>query len=161
MLDEILSKKNFFIKDKFDEIVEYEIKKTKRYNYMFCLVLFSIDDFYKIKTTYPNDVIENLFLLISKLISDRVRETDAFTKLEEDEFSILLPSTNLDEAFIAVDDIRLKISKIRHESIGEITSSFGVTVFNNSDTKETLYNRADQALFRAKENGKNRVEILD
>ncbi|NOQ88430.1 MAG: diguanylate cyclase, partial [Gammaproteobacteria bacterium] len=75
------------------------------------------------------------------------------------EFIILTPETDLNGAFIHAERLRSDIEKYQFNTAGYITSSFGVTEFNSeTDDIEKLLDRADKALYLAKENGRNRVE---
>jgi diguanylate cyclase (GGDEF)-like protein len=70
-----------------------------------------------------------------------------------------MPATNIDGAKNLCENLRAKIEKIVHPIASKITCSFGITQINESDSLDSLFKRCDEALYNAKANGRNRVEI--
>ena len=95
---------------------------------------------------------------ISNILMTNIREHDTIVRWGGEEFLILLPETDLKGASIVAEKIRIAISE---QSLTEldlkITASFGVSTLNDKDTEVTLINRTDEALYEAKETGRNKV----
>jgi len=96
---------------------------------------------------------------ITKIVSKANRSADIFARYGGEEFIILTPETDINGAMIQAERLRNAIEKYEFDKVGHITSSFGVTEFiTEKDSVETLLDRADKALYLAKEYGRNRVE---
>gem|GEM_PF-5034529 len=83
--------------------------------------------------------------------------TDTFARLGGEEFVILFPETNKDNVKIICEKLRVSIEKLLHPQAGGVTASFGVTQYEADDTLETMFKRCDDALYEAKDNGRNMV----
>jgi diguanylate cyclase (GGDEF)-like protein len=119
--------------------------------------MFDIDHFKEINDTCGHDVGDKALVTMTKRVAKCIRDTDIFARWGGEEFMILLPHTSLDDASILAERIRGRIEKDPFEKIGTVTSSFGVTQFVRQDTEEIFTKRADRALYRAKQKGRNRV----
>ena len=85
--------------------------------------------------------------------------SDVFCRVGGEEFVILMPETNLENALIITERIRSSVEGISSKEVPEkITISAGLVELNDWDNVQSFYKRADEALYKAKENGKNRVE---
>ena len=152
-----LTRLNIYNRNKATEILEYEIKQTKRYNESFCFIILDIDDFKSLNDRYGHLVGDEMLVLLANSIKERIRETDIFARWGGEEFVLLLPNTNLDEAYILAEDLRQGIQSLKHSEVESMTASFGITMFKNSDDQKRLFKRADSALYLAKENGRNTI----
>lgn len=146
-----------FNRTKFDDSLTMEINRARRYKSDLSLIMFDIDHFKEINDTYGHDVGDKALVTLANRVAKCIRDTDIFARWGGEEFMILLPHTSLDDASILAERIRGRIEKDPFEKIGTVTSSFGVTQFVHPDTEETLTKRADRALYRAKQKGRNRV----
>ena len=93
-------------------------------------------------------------------VSGGIRDTDTFARWGGEEFVILFKETDKEQAVIICEKLRKIIQEHEHEEAGRITASFGVTEYRDGDTEELIFKRCDAALYNAKANGRNRVEIL-
>lgn len=146
------------------EAVNREFFRAKRYNSMFSIVIADIDHFKKVNDTYGHGVGDKAIIHFSKLLSNSLREADLIGRIGGEEFAILLPNTHEKNALKLADRIRQKISDtpltLDDKRALTITSSFGVSQFNAVDTDESaVFARADEALYRAKESGRNRASL--
>ncbi|MCP4157735.1 MAG: diguanylate cyclase [bacterium] len=144
---------------KFHDSLTKEINRVRRYKTDLALIMFDIDHFKNVNDTYGHDVGDYVLKKLATMVKDYVRETDILARWGGEEFMILLPHTNLNNASKLAERIRAKIEGTLFETVNTITSSFGVTQFVMSDDEETFTKRLDRALYKAKEKGRNRVIV--
>ena len=144
---------------KFNETLTYELKREERYKNGLSLIICDLDRFKNINDEFGHDGGDQALIAFTRLISNAIRKSDVFARWGGEEFVILLPGTELEEAMKIASKLRLitEASMIPH--VGRITTSFGVSEFQSGDSEESLIKRADMALYKAKENGRNRVEV--
>jgi diguanylate cyclase (GGDEF)-like protein/PAS domain S-box-containing protein len=123
-------------------------------------ILLDIDDFKQINDNYGHLTGDHVLILLSNVINRRIRHDDVFVRWGGEEFLVLLPHTSKVNAMTTAEILRKEISKIDIGIDCCITSSFGVTECQDNDTKETLFERLDSALYEAKNSGKNCVKTL-
>ncbi len=145
---------------KMNEEIALEIKKARRYKKRFALIMFDIDFFKVINDTYGHDVGDNVLEELAKIVQKSIRETDSFGRWGGEEFMILARNIEEAEALKLAEKIRQKVEGHYFRDKVEITISLGVTLFSEGDNKEALLKRVDKALYKAKNNGRNRVELL-
>ncbi|MDH5378892.1 MAG: GGDEF domain-containing protein, partial [Gammaproteobacteria bacterium] len=144
----------------YNDKIRDEIARAKRYGEPLCLVVWDIDYFKKINDRYGHVAGDNALKSVAKLLSQRIRETDYIARYGGEEFVLLLPSTRIPNAVESCNQIRELVEEAKFHFQGEriaITLSAGIAEFSAGDTPESLFNRADEALYRAKEEGRNRV----
>jgi len=143
----------------FAHFLDVEIDKVKRYGSKFSIIFFDLDNFKKVNDNFGHMVGDEVLEEITKIVSKANRSADIFARYGGEEFIILTPETDISGALIQAERLRNAIENYEFDKVGHITSSFGVTEFNaEKDTVETLLDRADKALYLAKEYGRNRVE---
>ncbi len=142
----------------FDDHFAIERKRAKRYNKTLSLIMIDIDHFKKINDAYGHQVGDAVLQAFSRLLQENVRETDIISRWGGEEFIILLPATSLENAMMAAQKIQSAVNSYRFPDVGNITASFGVSnVELNSNSNRESMNQADQALYEAKKQGRNRV----
>ena len=137
--------------------IEIEITRADRKNESFSLVMFDIDNFKGVNDTYGHDVGDYVLCELSSLVLKQIRESDRFGRWGGEEFMLLLPSATKDEAIKVAQKLRKMIERYPFPNVEKVTISFGVSIFKNHDTKESLLKRVDRALYEAKESGRNCV----
>jgi len=143
----------------FAHFLDIEIDKAKRYDSTFSVIFFDLDYFKKVNDEYGHLVGDEVLEEVTEIVSKANRSADIFARYGGEEFIILTPETDLSGALIHAERLRNDIEKYKFKTINHLTSSFGVTEFiADSDTLESLLDRADKALYQAKEFGRNRVE---
>jgi len=143
----------------FAHFLDIEIDKAKRYDSTFSIIFFDLDYFKKVNDEYGHLVGDEVLEEVTEIVSQANRSADIFARYGGEEFIILTPETDLSGALIHAERLRNDIEKYKFKTINHLTSSFGVTEFiADSDTLESLLDRADKALYQAKEFGRNRVE---
>lgn len=146
---------------KFDEILDYEIEKNKRYNLGLSIIFCDIDNFKNINDTYGHDIGDEVLRTFALKLKDITRESDIVARWGGEEFTILITNTNeVGTVESLADKIRQEIANCKFDKVGKVTSSFGVTFFKENDNKNTILKRVDEALYKAKNLGKNCVEIV-
>ncbi|PLY06647.1 MAG: hypothetical protein C0625_08655 [Arcobacter sp.] len=147
-----------FNRQKFNEIFSKEIKREKRYQNSLCIITFDIDDFKNFNDDYGHMVGDEVLKVISKIVMNSVREHDSVARWGGEEFLVLLPQTQLNGAIQVAEKIRAAIEKYQDSVIpGQITASFGVTKLEKDDDEVSVLKKADEALYIAKNKGKNLV----
>lgn len=147
----------------YNERLENELARWKRYHSPLSLVVWDIDHFKNINDSYGHKAGDKVLLLIAKQLTEHSRSTDFISRFGGEEFTMLLPNTDGQSALILANQLRQIIEKTGFNASGSsvcITISCGVTEFIPNDTDETAFERADKALYEAKEQGRNRCCLL-
>ncbi|MDD5157524.1 GGDEF domain-containing protein [Sulfurimonas sp.] len=137
--------------------IKKESAEANRYFYPLSLVILDMDFFKKINDTYGHDVGDSVLIEYSKLIGANLRESDIFCRIGGEEFALILPHTDRAGAYKIADSLRIKVEA--HKKIASITMSFGVVEYKKGEDLEFTFKRADEALYEAKHNGRNRVVV--
>lgn len=150
-----------FNRQKFNEIFKKEIKREKRYNNNLSLIIFDIDNFKNFNDDFGHNVGDEVLKIISKVLLENIREHDSVARWGGEEFLVLLPQTDELGAKNVAEKIRKAIESYKRDDIPrQITASFGVTRFKEDDNETSVLKKADDALYKAKKEGKNRVEVF-
>ena len=150
-----------FNRSKFELELRNEISRVKRYiTDTFSLVFLDIDHFKSINDRFGHLEGDNALRNIAKLIEINLRSTDTLARWGGEEFVIIMPLTNIDLAKLVTEKFRKLISETDFDVIGKITCSFGISEFREDDNAQSVVLRADKAMYRAKENGRDRVEVI-
>lgn len=138
------------------------LKDFKEKGYIFSLIILDIDDFKKINDTYGHLAGDEVLKDIASVLKFYLRANTIVGRIGGEEFAILLPGVDIEKAKSIAERIR-KIIENRKVHVENIIinpkASFGITQVKEGDTLETIINRADVALYRAKSKGKNKVEV--
>lgn len=146
-----------FNRRRFLELLELSMKKAQQLNQGLCVVFFDIDHFKKINDTYGHNTGDDVLKGLASLVTSTIRSTDIFARWGGEEFLILIESTTLENASILADKLRKTIMEYEFPEVKKVTCSFGVTAYQPDESGEIFISRADSALYRAKEGGRNRV----
>lgn len=142
----------------FDELLAAEMKRSLSYNEPLSLIMFDIDKFKHINDTYGHVAGDRILVGIAEIISRNIRETDSFARYGGEEFVLVIPGIELGKALKLADKLRAVIEGHSFTEAVRVTSSFGVTQLLDSEDALSFVKRTDGALYRAKNNGRNRVE---
>ncbi|MDD2369265.1 MAG: diguanylate cyclase [Sulfuricurvum sp.] len=142
---------------KFDDIIQREISYGKRYEAQLSLIYMDIDYFKKINDTYGHDIGDTVLKEIAQIIKDVLRISDYPFRWGGEEFIIVCPSTDLKEIKILSERLRQKIAQNNFSIVDKVTVSIGITQYSDDESIDEMIKRADQALYQAKERGRNRV----
>ncbi|CAM3384298.1 GGDEF domain-containing protein [Arcobacter aquimarinus] len=142
-----------------DSILKINENLFNRYKDKFSIILVDIDDFKKVNDTYGHLVGDKVLIEISGILKKYTRQTDIVGRWGGEEFIIICPKTNLQDASKLAEKLRKKISTHQFETVGNKTASLGVSTFKENETIIELITRVDDAMYLAKSNGKNRIEV--
>lgn len=142
----------------FLDMLNREYSINARYKRPLSIIMFDIDHFKNINDTYGHDKGDAVLKDISQEIKSKLRASDNFARWGGEEFMILLPETNLDDACNVAEKLRIDIQKYDFKFPQNVTCSFGVTEFKKDESHEDIIKRVDTLLYNAKSNGRNRVE---
>ncbi len=144
----------------YDEKIKHEIMSFRRYARPTALVIADIDHFKLINDTYGHHAGDMVLQDLSKLMKKEIREIDVLARYGGEEFALILPHTLYQQAYDVAERIRQKIADKPMHYKGKsfsVTVSFGVGSLKDDDTGESYVERVDRALYRAKDQGRNRV----
>ncbi|MDM8567787.1 diguanylate cyclase [Candidatus Halobeggiatoa sp. HSG11] len=143
---------------KFESLLTKEIQKATRYETSLSLIMFDIDHFKKVNDTYGHQIGDYVLQELSRIVVNNIRRNDIFARWGGEEFMILVPNNNLENAAQLAEKLRGIIATSKFKNVPTITSSFGVVQFEKEESGENFVHRVDELLYSAKHNGRNRVE---
>lgn len=144
----------------YDDHMRKEFERWSRYQQGFSVAVGDLDYFKRINDTYGHLAGDKVLRLVARVLSRNLRSADFIARFGGEEFVVLMPSTKASEAQTGIDKLRAAIGKSPFNFHGKpvtITMSFGVTEIQAGDTPDQLFERADGALYQAKQEGRNRV----
>ncbi|MEA3290659.1 MAG: GGDEF domain-containing protein, partial [Campylobacterota bacterium] len=145
---------------KFDSIISYELQQLKRYTKRdLSVILLDIDGFKYINDTYGHNIGDEILKEIAKILKVTLRTSDVACRWGGEEFAIALSETNIESAYLVAEKLRATIENYIFIDELRITCSFGVSQYQTTDDYPILFKRADEALYKAKNTGKNKVVI--
>ena len=151
----------------FEESLQSAIKKANIEKSELCMVISDIDHFKKFNDTWGHHVGDQVLKAVAHTLKTRVGDMGSVARYGGEEFVLILPEASMEKALEISEVIRLAISarsmkrKSTGESIGKITSSFGIAKYRHDEHRNDFLERADAALYRSKSNGRNRVTLED
>ncbi|OQX43882.1 MAG: hypothetical protein B0D86_06765, partial [Candidatus Sedimenticola endophacoides] len=146
----------------FERLLEQETKKLRENGGSLGLIMFDLDHFKKINDRHGHQSGDRTLIEVVSVIQRQIRGYDLFSRWGGEEFMVLLPRSGLDETSKAAEHLRRAIEQHHFDAIPQrVTISLGVTSWMPGDTIKTLVSRADQALYRSKQQGRNRSTVSD
>ncbi len=146
-------------RNKFDDIVKEEFNKDVKYKNNLSIAIIDIDLFKNFNDKFGHLIGDEILIMLAQYINSHIRTTDTFARWGGEEFVILFPQTPKDRVEIICNKLRRGIENLSHKKAGNVTASFGVTQYIKNDTIDIMFSRCDNALYEAKENGRNKVCI--
>ncbi|WP_373019631.1 cache domain-containing protein [Thiomicrorhabdus sp.] len=145
----------------FMKALDEEVLRAQRYQNQFSLIMFDIDFFKQVNDQYGHDSGDVVLVSLANLVQSCLRDVDKLFRLGGEEFIILLPNTDVDSAAAIAERIRQIVEKHHFERIGNLAISLGVVEHLPDELAEATLKRADIALYQSKEQGRNRVSIVE
>lgn len=154
-----------------EERIKQEVSSAKRQKRNLCAIMTDIDFFKSVNDTYGHATGDLVLKTVSHVIKLQLRDYDIAGRYGGEEFSIILPYTRIFEAKMvaerlrkAVENTKIDISKVNNETNDKnisVTISLGIAEYENGDDEHTILQKADKALYKAKEGGRNKAEIYE
>lgn len=142
---------------KISEEIDMQMTRSKRYNEPFALLMFDFDLFKEVNDSYGHDIGDYVLVETCKLISQYIREGDSFGRWGGEEFMLIFPNLDEEKAVRIAEKLRDLIANFSFKKASNITISFGVSTYNKNENIKTLLKRVDDALYQAKNSGRNKV----
>jgi len=155
-----------FIHRYFQSKLDDEIKRANRYKTGLSLLMLDIDHFKKFNDTYGHLQGDSVLIHTANIIKDSVREIDIACRYGGEELAVIMPATDTEGAYIVAERLRKKIEEHNFPAVNNgktlhVTVSIGIATFPvHAELKQDLIHKADQALYLAKANGRNRVNVM-
>ena len=142
-------------------VINYEFERSIRYNRPSCLIMIDLDFFKKINDNYGHQAGDFVLKTVAQIFNSTIRNIDILTRYGGEEFCCLLPETSIENAILVAERLRKRIEDYEFNfdnKVIKITMSCGVTEVTESiPDVDTLIKNADEALYKAKANGRNQV----
>lgn len=147
----ILNRRSLF------EFAEHRFRRAQRYGQSFAVIIFDIDHFKEVNDNYGHLAGDRVLKAVTAMVQSQIRTMDCFGRYGGEEFVLVLPDSDHTAGSILSDRLRKNLANLQIPSIERpITASFGVSAYEPQDDHiDTLFNRADQALYHAKQAGRN------
>lgn len=136
------------------------IEETDNGHLLLGFILFDIDHFKAVNDSYGHARGDLVLIQITQLVERTLRYEDILIRWGGEEFLILAKVPSIEQLIRITENLRTQIEADSHPEVGQVTCSFGISLYQNDEPPEETLERADQALYRAKEAGRNRVEVL-
>jgi diguanylate cyclase (GGDEF)-like protein len=145
---------------KFNELVAGEVARAHRYSQPLSLGLLDVDHFKRVNDTYGHDVGDAVLRELADVVRGQVRSVDVVARWGGEEFVVLGPGVPVAGCAELAERIRAAAAGHMFPAVGRVTVSVGVTEYTHGDTPDSLFARADKALYAAKDGGRDRVETI-
>lgn len=149
-------------REAYNERIAAEFQRWKRYKHPLTLAICDLDHFKKINDSLGHQAGDRVLKVISRSIAKRLRQVDFFGRYGGEEFVVIMPETNSEQAWSVLEKIRAAIAETAFNYKNQplpITLSIGITQFREEDSIEAAFARADEALYSAKANGRNKAQM--
>lgn len=146
---------------KLDLLVEKEISYVQRYKTELTIILMDIDFFKLINDKYGHLEGDKVLISIAQILKNLTRQTDYVGRWGGEEFLVICPNSNITQGQIVANKLKKYIEEFTFSIDKSITASFGMTSYKEGDNMEKILLRADKALYEAKKNGRNRIELIE
>lgn len=146
----------------YDERVEQEYLRWKRFQEPVTIMVWDVDNFKMVNDTYGHKAGDKVLVAIAKLLASQIRETDFIARYGGEEFVIIAPGTDAATALRVAEKLRVSVEQknFRHHDVPvPVTISCGIAEFRSNETPDTVFEKADEALYGAKQAGRNRCIV--
>jgi diguanylate cyclase (GGDEF)-like protein len=146
---------------RFQELLALEMEQVRRYHYPVGLIMLDIDNFKTVNDTYGHQQGDVVLRRVARVLADTSREVDYPARYGGEELALILPHTDMPGSYAIAERIRtaiesMRVSRVDGEGMLRVTASLGVAA-STDGSKEDLIAEADNALYQAKRQGKNRT----
>lgn len=148
-----------------DKRLESEAQRAKRYGHLLSVIMLDIDHFKEVNDNFGHQMGDKVLKMIAKSIKETIRANDFVGRYGGEEFFVVCVETAMDEATRVAERIRAAIEQLQAKDEKrlpvKVTASFGVAQYNESETLDSLLTRVDNVLYKAKNEGRNRVRVAE
>jgi diguanylate cyclase (GGDEF)-like protein len=148
-----------FNRTTFVELILDEIKRSRILEYPLVLLILDIDDFKKVNDTFGHLVGDKILQGLGAALKGSLRRNDILARYGGEEFAVLIPHAPLNEGAQVAEKIRAGLAAMVVPDAPRITVSIGCSSYSPDETPESFFKRADDALYAAKRDGKNRIRV--
>ncbi len=145
--------------------IEQELKRVmceyRRYRVPSCVILLDVDHFKAVNDEYGHLEGDHVLVKVAHILQSRTRETDIVGRWGGEEFLIITPNTNLHQATVVAEKLRRAVEEEPFGKVGHKTVSIGLSAFEENRSINEIIDRADKALYEAKNSGRNRVVVAE
>lgn len=146
------------------ESFEQALNRSERHHLNLTFIMLDLDHFKQFNDNFGHEAGDIVLKAVASVLKENLRLEDIACRYGGEEFCIICPDTNLKDGYTLTEKIRNHIAKLSlncsGKSLGRVTASFGLSVYpNHADSVNTLISKADKALYRAKDGGRNRSEV--
>ena len=145
-------------RQRLDEAMANEMDRLRRYDHPLSLLLISLDGFQPLNAALGSAAGDHLLLEAATVLQANLRATDSLARWADDQFAVLCPNTTRSTASVLAEQLREKVASATFTGATHLTLSIGVAECSPDETREHWAQQADGALFKARINGRNRVE---
>ena len=142
-----------------DQALVAEWRRAERYGSAYSVIMIDLDNFKDVNDAFGHDAGDAVLVRISDILIATTRETDIVGRWGGEEFVVICPETGLGEARTLAEGLRREIKATLFPGIGHLTASFGVADYEADTAPGLLVGRADEAMYRAKQSGRNQVVV--
>lgn len=143
----------------FQHLLEVEMASAARHGSALSLLMFDVDHFKRVNDSHGHQAGDQVLVRISEVTQRHLRTEDALARWGGEEFVVLLPHSTATEAARLAERLRALVADCPMPAVGRISASYGVAQWQPGETPDSWFRRLDQALYRAKAAGRNRVEL--
>jgi diguanylate cyclase (GGDEF)-like protein len=142
-----------------DQVLSAEWRRAQRYGTPFSVVMIDLDNFKDVNDTFGHAVGDAVLVRVADILLAVVRETDVVGRFGGEEFLLICPETAVDDARTLAEALRRELQDTDFPVVGRITASFGLADYEADPGPAALVARADEAMYRAKQSGRNQVIV--
>lgn len=157
-LEELVSKDpltHLYNRRAFMSLLDKELSRAKRHSSTTTLAILDIDHFKKVNDTFGHNIGDEVLCRFASELVNNMRLEDLICRWGGEEFVVLLWGTTADDAFSSMNQIRENISNVEFDTVGKVTFSTGMATMEKAEDFKSWLHRADEALYKAKESGRN------
>ena len=148
-----------FNRQMLDQVIDKAIATADRYHEDFSLLCLDLDHFKKVNDTWGHNIGDEILKQTVNVVKNNIRSADVLVRFGGEEFVVLMPQTSLQNAIVVGEKIRTAIATTIHPIAGSVTVSIGVAQKNYNENFDSWYKRGDEALYKAKKTGRNKVIV--
>ncbi len=146
-------------RQKLDQAIAEEADRAARYGHALSVILFDVDHFKSVNDTHGHLVGDDVLVKMAETLTETIRSVDIAGRWGGEEFLVICPETDDAGSAQVAEKIRRAIESMDFPVVGTKTASFGIAQFKKGEPASTVIQRADEALYVAKQQGRNRVEL--